>query len=492
MLFNSFDFLVFFIIVTILYWVSSQPLRIYLLLTASCFFYMAFIPVYILILFLTILIDYFAGIYIEKSGNNKKKAKHILIFSIISTCLVLFVFKYYDFFIGNFITLCAVFNIKCSINTLQILLPIGLSFHTFQSLSYVIEVYRGKQKAEKDFVVYSLYVMFYPQLVAGPIERAANLLPQLNKKHRFSFENLQIGLLIACWGFFKKVVIADRLSLIVNNVYQYSDNYDGYTCLLSTYFFAFQIYCDFSGYSDIARGVAKIMGFDLMVNFNYPYLSKSIREFWNRWHISLSSWFKEYLYIPLGGNKVSAGRNNFNLLFTFMISGLWHGANWTFIIWGVINGVYLIIERYIPSLSISKYFIVKLLRTLLVFHLILISWVFFRASSISAALDMFSKFLQIDFQSVYISIKHLISSYGVIWYPGIDKTTISFYDSQIISFSLLILLIVSLCMEYKGEFLTRFFNRNTIFYYITSIVLGVLILLFGVLFENSSFIYFQF
>ena len=492
MLFNSFDFLVFFIIVTILYWVSPQRTRIYLLLAASCLFYMAFIPVYILILFLTILIDYFAGIYIEKSGNKTKKAKHLLIFSIISTCLVLFVFKYYDFFIWNFISLCSTFNINCSVRTLQIILPIGLSFHTFQSLSYVIEVYRGKQKAEKDFVVYSLYVMFYPQLVAGPIERAAHLLPQLKKNHRFSFENLRIGLLISCWGFFKKVVIADRLSLIVDNVYRYSDNYDGYTCLLSTYFFAFQIYCDFSGYSDIARGVAKIMGYDLMVNFNYPYLSKSIREFWNRWHISLSSWFKEYLYIPLGGNKVSATRNNFNLLFTFLVSGLWHGANWTYVVWGGINGVYLITERYIPTLSISKYFIVKLLKTVLVFHLILISWVFFRASSITEALAMFSKFSQINFQSVSISIKHFILSYGVIWYPGINKTVIPFYDSQIISFSLLILFLVSICMEYKGGFLTRFFNKNTLLYYIVSIVLVVLILLFGVLFENSSFIYFQF
>ncbi len=331
MLFNSFSFLVFFIVVTILYWVSSHRTRIYLLLAASCFFYMVFIPMYILILFLTILIDYFAGIYIEKTGSKTRMAKRLLIMSIISTCLVLLVFKYYNFFIDNFLLVCTNFNIKCSITTLKVILPIGLSFHTFQSLSYVIEVYRGKQKAEKDFVVYALYVMFYPQLVAGPIERAAHLIPQFKKHHRFSFENLRIGLLIASWGFFKKVVIADRLSLIVDKVYTSSHTYDGYTCLLSTYFFAFQIYCDFSGYSDIARGIAKIMGYDLMINFNYPYLSKSIREFWNRWHISLSSWFKEYLYIPLGGNKVSITRNNFNLLFTFLVSGLWHGANWTYV-----------------------------------------------------------------------------------------------------------------------------------------------------------------
>lgn len=286
MLFNSFQFLLFFPIVTLIYFLLPHKYRWFHLLVASCVFYMFFIPAYILILFITIFIDYFAGIWIEKSTNQGKK-KTYLILSIISTCLFLFIFKYFNFFTDNFNGIAQLIHWNYSLKTMAIILPIGLSFHTFQSLSYVIEVYNGNQKAEKHFGIYSLYVMFYPQLVAGPIERPQNLLHQFYEKHEFDYVRVSNGLKLMAWGLFKKVVIADRLSVFVNQVYNNPYDYKGLSLVVATIFFTFQIYCDFSGYSDIAIGSAQVMGFKLMDNFNRPYFSKSISEFWKRWHISL-------------------------------------------------------------------------------------------------------------------------------------------------------------------------------------------------------------
>src|SRR5882724_10012332 len=325
MVFNSLQFLIFFPVITILYFLLKRTGRIYMLLAASCYFYMAFIPVYILILIITILIDYFAGIFIARSEGRKKK--YFLWISIVSTCLVLFIFIYYNFFIGTANDLFTLFHVPKVLNFANIILPIGLSFHTFQSLSYVIEVYRGRQKAERNFIVYALYVMFYPQLVAGPIERPQNLLHQFYEEHEFSYARVGEGLKQMTWGFFKKVVIADRLSILVDHVYNQAHHYQGWPLIVATYFFTFQIYCDFSGYSDIAIGAAKVMGFKLMDNFKRPYFSKSIPEFWRRWHISLSTWFRDYLYIPLGGNRVNAFRRQLNIFIVFLVSGLWHGAN---------------------------------------------------------------------------------------------------------------------------------------------------------------------
>jgi alginate O-acetyltransferase complex protein AlgI len=308
---------------------------------ASCYFYMAFVPIYIAILGGTIVIDYFAGIYIEKHIGAKRK--WLLIISLISNITVLFVFKYYNFFIDNINGLFNLDSADSSLPYLSILLPIGLSFHTFQAMSYTIEVYRGTQKAEKHFGIYALYVMFYPQLVAGPIERPQNILHQFHEHKKFNYQNLSSGLKLMAWGLFKKVVIADRLASLVNEVYSNPTNYTSLPLIITTFFFTIQIYCDFSGYSDIAIGAAKTMGFDLMKNFNRPYAAQTISDFWNRWHISLSSWFKDYLYIPLGGNRVKIPRLYFNLMIVFIISGFWHGANWTFIIWGTIHGFYLIV-----------------------------------------------------------------------------------------------------------------------------------------------------
>ena len=312
--------------------------RWFLLLVSSCYFYMAFVPIYILILAFTIVIDYFAGIYIENAKEERKKL--FLVFSLIANIGVLAVFKYYNFLNENFSFLMHGFGLSNPIPYLSILLPIGLSFHTFQAMSYTIEVYRGHQKAERHFGIYSLYVMFYPQLVAGPIERPQNLLHQFREKYDFDYDRVVGGLKLILWGFVKKLVIADRLAIYVNAVYNNPEQHNGMTFIVATIFFAIQIYCDFSGYSDIAIGAAKVMGFKLMTNFNRPYFARNISEFWKRWHISLSTWFKDYLYISLGGNRVSIPRWYFNLMLVFIISGLWHGANWTYIIWGAWNGFY--------------------------------------------------------------------------------------------------------------------------------------------------------
>ena len=301
---------------------------------------MAFVPVYILILGFTIIIDYFAGILLEKTDG--KNRRYWLIASLVANIGVLAVFKYYNFLNNNLSELLSSLGYQNTIHNLNILLPIGLSFHTFQAMSYTIEVYRGRQKAERHFGIYALYVMFYPQLVAGPIERPQNLLHQFYEKHEFDCNRVVEGLKIILWGLFMKIVIADRIAIYVNAVYNNSEQHSGKSLALATVFFAFQIYCDFAGYSNIAIGTAKVMGFKLMTNFNRPYFSRSISEFWKRWHISLSTWFRDYLYISLGGNRVSIPRWYLNLFLVFTISGLWHGANWTYIIWGSLNGFYLV------------------------------------------------------------------------------------------------------------------------------------------------------
>jgi len=355
---------------------------------------MAFIPWYIVILIITILIDYFAGLWLEIPGISARKKRVVLAISIVSTCLVLFVFKYFNFFNTNFAAIAQLLHWNYSIGALKIILPIGLSFHTFQSLSYVVEVYRGNQNAERHFGIYALYVMFYPQLVAGPIERPQNLLHQFYAKHIFEYQRVTDGLKLMAWGLFKKVVIADRLAIAVNQVYGSPRDYTGWPLIVATVFFAFQIYCDFSGYSDIAIGAAQVMGFRLMDNFNRPYFSKSIAEFWKRWHISLSTWFRDYLYIPLGGSRTKTWRWQFNLFITFLVSGFWHGANWTYVIWGGINGFYLICSLWTKNFRQSFCHTVgldrfptfhKYLRIGITFSLVCIAWIFFRANTISDA-----------------------------------------------------------------------------------------------------------
>jgi D-alanyl-lipoteichoic acid acyltransferase DltB (MBOAT superfamily) len=330
--------------------------------------------------------------WIEDSQGEKRK--FYLIVSIISTCLVLFIFKYFNFFNANFERLAHLLNWNYPVGALNLILPIGLSFHTFQSLSYVIEVYRGHQKAERHFGIYSLYVMFYPQLVAGPIERPQNLLHQFYEQHTFDYQRVTDGLKLMAWGMFKKVVIADRLALFVSAVYDKPSDYQGISLILATVFFAFQIYCDFSGYSDIAIGSAQVMGFKLMDNFNRPYFSKSVAEFWKRWHISLSTWFKDYFYISLGGNRVSVPRWYLNLFLTFLLSGLWHGANWTYIVWGALHGTYLVAglmtagwrKRVTAFIGLDRFpKLHRYLKVIITFLLVTFAWIFFRAKNIHDA-----------------------------------------------------------------------------------------------------------
>jgi len=399
MLFNSLEFAIFFPVVVILYFVTPYRARTFLVLVASCAFYMAFIPAYLLILALTIGIDYAAGLWLERTTGRPRRA--LLIVSVVATCAILFVFKYFNFFIDSFVTSARAFGWEVAGPAISIILPIGLSFHTFQSLSYVIEVYYGRQKAERDFITYATYVMFFPQLVAGPIERPQNLLHQFHQIHSFDYERITSGLKRMAWGFFKKLVIADRLALYVNDVYASPQNFNGLQLTIATVFFAYQIYCDFSGYSDIAIGSARVLGFRLMENFRTPYYAASISEFWRRWHISLSTWFRDYVYLPQGGSRVSTPRWFRNLLVTFALSGLWHGANWTYVVWGVLNGVYLIAgimtnplrDRGYQLLGIKRNGVVRTFIAVgTTFALTCCGWVIFRAESLSDAWYIFGHF----------------------------------------------------------------------------------------------------
>ena len=388
MLFNSIEFLLFFPIVTSLFYLLPHKYRWIHLLLSSCAFYMFFIPQYILILFTTILIYYIAAIWIEKSPAGKKKT--YLIISVISTCLVLFVFKYFDFFNQNMICLSHVLGFYYPEKVIKFILPIGLSFHTFQSLSYVIEVYKGNQKAEKHFGIYSLYVMFYPQLVTGPIERPQNLLVQLRQEKRFDYSNLSEGLRLMLFGLFIKMVVADNLAVYVDQIYANPLNYNSLSILKGLFFYSFQIYGDFLGYSTIAVGCAKLMGYSLMDNFKTPYLSKSIGEFWQRWHISLSSWFRDYIYFSLGGNRVKIKRWMINILIVFILSGLWHGAEWTFVLWGLVHGVINILEkllkRFLKPIQTENAFlqrVINMFNIVKTFIIVSFIWILFRASNVS-------------------------------------------------------------------------------------------------------------
>jgi alginate O-acetyltransferase complex protein AlgI len=437
---------------------------------------MAFIPIYILILGFTIIVDYFAGIWLEKTEG--KKRKYFLIASLIANIGVLAVFKYYNFLNDNLSAVLNSFGYQNRIPHLGILLPIGLSFHTFQAMSYTIEVYRGHQRAEKKFGIYALYVMFYPQLVAGPIERPQNLIHQFYEKHTFEYDRVVEGLKLMLWGLFMKVVIADRLAIYVNAVYNNYSEHSGISLLVATVFFAFQIYCDFAGYSNIAIGAARVMGFNLMTNFNRPYFSHSISEFWKRWHISLSSWFRDYLYISLGGNKVSIPRWYFNLLFVFVISGLWHGANWTFIIWGALNGFYLVFaiitenlrKRVNHALFIDRApQLQNVLHIIITFFLTCIAWVFFRANTLPGAMIVLKKIFMLQ-GPFFIGM----GTYAVYSILGI-----------------IFLILVELKIEYFKGRLLFLHHPNALVRYFTYIFLIITLLLVGV-FDGGQFIYFQF
>ncbi|HVS92013.1 MAG TPA: MBOAT family O-acyltransferase [Mucilaginibacter sp.] len=478
MLFNSIQFIIFFVVVTSLYFIIPHKFRWLLLLLASCYFYMAFVPIYICILGFTIVVDYFAGIYIDRSAGRKRK--WFLVASLVANIGVLAFFKYFNFFNQNITELLSRFGLPNHIPYLSILLPIGLSFHTFQAMSYTIEVYRGNQKPETHFGIYALYVMFYPQLVAGPIERPQNVLHQFYEKHEINYDDFSNGFRLILWGFFKKIVIADRLALFVNVVYRDAFMSNSSTLILATIYFAIQIYCDFSGYSDIALGTARIMGFKLMTNFNRPYFATSVSGFWRRWHISLTTWFTDYLYISMGGSRVSIPRWYFNLLFVFLVSGLWHGANWTFVIWGGLNGVYLIAAiMFRPVTNLYKDTVIhnKLLKytwhlakTIFTFILIGFSWIFFRANSLDHAFLIIRRIFTVHGKLSFNN------DYTLLVYPFIGMLT---------------LLIFEIDQERNHGVSSFFNNKSPVIRMASYCFVALIILLIGV-YDGGQFIYFQF
>ncbi len=394
MLFNSLQFALFFPLVTALYFLLPHRTRWAFLLAASYFFYMAWEPGYVVLLWFSTAVDYLVALRMGRLPNKKARCPY-LILSLITNLGLLFFFKYYNFFADSLHPLLAATGYPLPLPHSPFLLPVGISFYTFQTLSYTIEVYRGAMPPEPHLGRFALYVAFFPQLVAGPIERAQRLLPQLQRPITFDYARVTDGLRLMGQGLFIKVVIADRLANAVEHVYSQPAACNGPTLALATFFFAFQIYCDFAGYSSIAIGAARILGIDLMENFRRPYFAASCTEFWRRWHISLSTWFRDYLYIPLGGNRSKTARWMFNILVVFTLSGLWHGAHWTFLIWGLLHGFYLITER--RSYSLRQYLIHKLhlaafsrlrhcLALLTTFLLTCFAWIFFRAASLQDAL----------------------------------------------------------------------------------------------------------
>ncbi len=476
MLFNSFHFVVFFGIVTLLYFALAHKWRWGWLLLASCYFYMAFVPVYLLILAFTIAVDYAAGLLIERAQGTRRKLW--LLISLVANIGVLVFFKYYGFLYSNAGWLAEQLHGSNPLPALSILLPIGLSFHTFQAMSYTIEVYRGHQPAEKHFGIYALYVMFYPQLVAGPIERPQNLLPQFRELHVFDADRVFSGLKLMVWGLFKKLVIADRLGIYVDSAYNYHEQSSGVSLLLATFFFSFQIYCDFSGYTDIAIGAARVMGFNLMTNFRRPLLARSTADHWRRWHISLSTWFRDYVYFPMGGSRVKIPRMYVNLMVVFLISGLWHGANWTFVIWGGLNGLYVVLghitrrpRHWCWSLTgIPRHHrLDTFFQIIITFSLIAFSRVFFRSENLDQALSIFRKMAGMGGSLADESVTMLLYAFFAVGF----------------------LLAVECRREFLPDRFSLSLHRLPLVRQAWYAVLVLLILLVGV-YDGGQFIYFQF
>jgi alginate O-acetyltransferase complex protein AlgI len=480
MLFNSIEFLIFLPIVFVLYWfVTNNNLKAQniLLLVSSYVFYGWWDYRFLSLIVFSTLVDFFIGLNINHT-RNKVRMRLLLASSIIANIGLLMFFKYYNFFIESWIDAFKSIGYSMDISTVSIILPVGISFYTFQTLSYTIDIYRRKLTPTNDFVAFAAFVAFFPQLVAGPIERASNLLPQVLNKRNFVFKQGLEGFHLMLWGFFKKLVIADSLGPIVNSIFHDYNTYSSFTLILGAVLFAFQIYCDFSGYTDIARGIAKLLGFELMVNFNRPYFSRSIGEFWRRWHISLSTWFRDYVYIPLGGSRVKKIKGIRNVFVIFLVSGFWHGANWTFIVWGGIHAIFFIpsfifgtnrkySDETILSNNIGSY-VITILNIAKTFIIVTIAWVFFRADSIEIALDY---------------LRHIFTNNGVSYF-SVNKMGMASLSNFILTIFWLFYLMF---IEYKQE---KGVMVKVNVLSITSLIL--IILFFGQFVDNNTFIYFQF
>ncbi len=482
MLFNSINFAIFLPIVFILYWfVSKGNLRFQniLLLVSSYFFYACWDWRFLFLLIFSTLLDYFTGIKIHNAIKKSKKLFWLWL-SISINLGFLGVFKYYNFFAESFADAISSFGLKANFGTLQVILPVGISFYTFHGLSYVLDLYNNRIKPERNFIDYSVFVSFFPLLVAGPIERATHLLPQIIKKREFNYSKAVNGLRQILWGLFKKIVIADNCAEFANTIFNNSADYNGSTLVLGAMFFAFQIYCDFSGYSDIALGTARLFGIELLRNFAFPYFSRNIAEFWRRWHISLTTWFRDYLYIPLGGSKGGIWIKIRNTFIIFIVSGFWHGANWTFIAWGVLNAIYFLPllltkrnRKYINSISENRFLptFKEFSSIIFTFGLTVFAWIFFRANSIEHALS-------------YISEIFSLSLFSLPYFEGINKVSIT-----------VLLIILFIFIEWKGRNLQyaienlEFIKNRTVrlcAYY----TLVLIVIFFGG--EGQEFIYFQF
>ncbi|MCR5421731.1 MAG: MBOAT family protein [Lachnospiraceae bacterium] len=486
MLFNSLEFMIFFPIVVLIFLIIPKKLRSIWLLIASYYFYMSWNPRYTILILFSTAVTYLSGILLNeyKTAGTRKL---IVAGSLLLNLALLFIFKYANFALDTLRTLLNLFGISFTDRRLDLLLPVGISFYTFQAMGYTIDVYRHKVKPEYNFLNYALFVSFFPQLVAGPIERTGSLLKQIQNIKELKLYNLnriREGILLMLWGLFQKLIIADRASLIVNNIYDSYKTVGTFELIIASLLFAFQIYCDFAGYTNIARGAAKVMGFSLIENFRQPYLAVSITDYWRRWHISMTSWFRDYLYIPLGGNRKGILRKYINILIVFFISGLWHGASWHFVAWGLVNGIFQIIEDIISRLN-NKFFKIKYrdnlimhcFKTGITFTMINITFVFFSSKNIHMALNILYRIFTVAPSFDLLSL-------------GFDKA-----DGIIMALSIIILIIIDIIHE-KGISVTDFIVKRTI------LVRGIIyagiiwsIILFGIYgtgYDTGQFIYFQF
>ncbi len=482
MLFNSIDFAIFLPIVFILYWfVTNKNLKLqnFLIVAASYVFYGWWDWRFLSLILFSTVVDYLVGLALA-SEETQQKRRIYLWTSIVVNLGFLGFFKYYNFFIANFISAFTLFGKEINGSTLNIILPVGISFYTFQTLSYSIDVYKRRLKPTNDFIAFSAFVSFFPQLVAGPIERATHLLPQFYKKRIFDYSKAVDGMRQILWGLFKKIVIADNCAEYANMIFNNSADYSGSTLVLGALFFTFQIYGDFSGYSDIAIGTARLFGFDLMQNFAFPYFSRDFAEFWRRWHISLSTWFRDYLYIPLGGSRVNTARAIRNTFIIFIVSGFWHGANWTFIIWGLLNAIYFIPlllsgknRKHLNTVAQGRYLpnFKELISMGFTFALTVFAWIFFRAENVGHALNYISK----------------------IFSPSLF--TVPEFDDMRKAFTTLILVCIFILIEWTGRnnqfAIAHSFSKQTIYvrwlYYMT-----IIFVIFWFQGDKQGFIYFQF
>ena len=490
MLFNSLHFLVFFPLVVGLYFSLPPRWRNPLLLIASYYFYMSWRPEYALLLLATTLIDYYSG-YRMSQRPAKAQRRPYLWLSLASNLGTLFVFKYFNFFRDSALQLAQALHLPtAAVPTVSLLLPVGVSFYTFQSVGYIIDVYQGKLAGERNFGRFALFVAFFPQLVAGPIERGGHMLPQFRRTHSFDYARVVSGLRLMAWGLFKKVVVADRLALLVNPIFNNPRQHpEGPLLLLATLAFTFQIYGDFSGYTDMARGAARILGFDFNLNFRQPYFSASVPEFWRRWHISLSGWFRDYLYIPLGGSRVRPARAYFNLFVVFLVSGLWHGANWTFVVWGALHGAYLVLstwarpwrERLAQATGLAAQ--PKLRRglgTLFTFALVAYAWIFFRANNLADALYITRQLPQGWSNLSGHEIGQLLLEFSQHYRPELPAAVLGIG--------------LMMSVEYFGihRSLQAWWSQRTVVLRWSGYVALTLLIVYLGIFNNTQFIYFQF